>query len=214
MDYRISYIYPSEERDQHEIATFALKLVSRDEIQAIIAEAERMAGVEITPLVFFDRSIFVGRHLETGDYNANCAPLRSPVNSLFESYNRTDLENLLVDYVPRTGFAPLNNFFEMFFMCCNTLVKYTIELLSSYDTRSESFDYLPEILPYYPQPLKNAMETMKRVIQGVGWVPLGDVRANMIEPHLGYSLRRLEQELQPGTGMGHGLVGIFEIRKK
>jgi hypothetical protein len=35
----------------------------------------------------------------------------------------------------------------------------------------------------------------------------------VIEPHLGYSLRKLEMEMQPGTGVGHGLVGIFEIHK-
>jgi 5-methyltetrahydrofolate--homocysteine methyltransferase len=28
---------------------------------------------------------------------------------------------------------------------------------------------------------------------------------------LGYYLRKLEMELQPGTGMGHSLCGIFEI---
>ena len=61
--------------------------------------------------------------------------------------------------------------------------------------------------------LKEAMEAMRRVIEGVGWVPWGDVRANVIEPHLGYSLRKLETDLQPGTGMGHGLIGIYEIRK-
>jgi hypothetical protein len=57
------------------------------------------------------------------------------------------------------------------------------------------------------------MHNIQRVIEGVGWLKWGDVRANVIEPHLGYSLRRLEMDLQPGTGMGHGLVGIFEIRK-
>jgi hypothetical protein len=57
------------------------------------------------------------------------------------------------------------------------------------------------------------METIRRVVEGVGWVPWGDVRANVIEPVLGYALRKLETDLQPGTGMGHGIVGIFEIRK-
>jgi hypothetical protein len=35
----------------------------------------------------------------------------------------------------------------------------------------------------------------------------------VIESVLGFALRKLEMELQPGAGMGHGLVGIFEIRK-
>ncbi len=213
MDYRISYIYPEEERDQVDISSFSLRLITKDEIMKIIDQASKESGVTIEPIKFFDRSIFIGRHMDTGDYNINCPKLRYPVNSLFEGYVRTDLESLLVDYVPRPGFDHLNNFFEMFFICCNTLVKYIISLLSNYDKEEEKLTDVPEIMPYYPDPLKEAMETMRRVVEGVGWVPWGDVRANVIETHLGYSLRKLETDLQPGTGVGHGLVGIFEIQK-
>lgn len=214
MDYRISYIYPEEERDKIDVANFPLRLMTRDEVMRIVGKAEEISGAALEPLAFFDRSIFIGRHMDTGDYNANCPRLRQPVNSLFEGYLRTDLESLLVDHVPREGFAHLNNFFEMFFMSCNALVSYTVALLDAFDCEKERLSATPEILPFYPKPLKEAMDTMKRVIEGVGWVPWGDVRANVIEPHLGYSLRKLEMELQPGTGMGHGLVGIFEIRKQ
>jgi hypothetical protein len=46
----------------------------------------------------------------------------------------------------------------------------------------------------------------------VGDLP-GDSRANIIEPQLAYALRKLEMELQTGDGVGHGLVGVFEIKK-
>jgi len=213
MDYRISYIYSEEERDKVEAASFPLKLACRDEVEDIVTRASKEAGVEIKPLVYFDRSIFVGRHLETGDYNKNCPKLRGPINSLFESYLRTDLESLLVDYVPRQGFEHLNNFFEMFFLSCNALVKHTINLLGEYDCEAARLRSVPEVMPYYPEALKEAMETMQKVIEGIGWLEWGDVRANLIESVLGFSLRKLEMELAPGTGMGHGLVGIFEIRK-
>ena len=213
MDYRISYIYPEEIRDKMEVASFQLRLITRDEILKIVEQASQESGVELRPVKFFDRSIFIGRHMDTGDYNANCPKIREPVNSLFETYLRTELESLLVDFVPRQGFDYLNNFFEMFFMCCNTLVKYTISLLSTYDIGGEKYSSVPEILPFYPEPLKDAMNTMRRVIQGIGWVSYGDVRANVIEPILGYTLRKLEMDLQPGMGVGHGLIGIFEIRK-
>ena len=213
MDYRISYIYPEEERATADVAAFPLKLVCRREIEDIIKKASQQAGVEIKPLVYFDRSIFIGRHLDTGDYNKNCPKLRGPVNALFETYVRTDLENLLVDYVPRTGFEHLNNFFESFFMSTNALVKYTMGLLGDYDCDTGKLECTPDILPYYPKPLQEAMETMRRVVEAVGWLKWGDVRANLIESVLGFALRKLEMELQPGTGMGHGLVGIFEIRK-
>jgi hypothetical protein len=118
-----------------------------------------------------------------------------------------------VDFVPRQGFDHLNNFFEMLFMSSNTLVKETIRMLDEYDSETGKLKFVPEILPFYPKPLQEAIDTVRRVMEGVGWVKWGDVRANVIETVLGYALRKLETDLQPGTGMGHGLVGIFEIRK-
>lgn len=213
MDYRISYIYPEEERNKVGVASFPLRLMCRDEIQNIIDRAAKEASCRIRPVKYFDRSILVGRHLDTGDYNANCPRLRYVINSLFEGYTRTDLETLIVDHIPRQGYGYLNNFFESFFMASNALVWYTIELLSAYDAEKGELISVPQVRAYYPEPLKEVMHSMKRIIEGVGWLRWGDVRANVIEPHLGYSLRKLEMELQPGIGVGHSLCGIFEIRK-
>ncbi|MBW1678927.1 MAG: class I SAM-dependent methyltransferase [Deltaproteobacteria bacterium] len=214
MDYGISYIYPEEERlSGVEIESFPLRLMTRDEIMNIIEQAQKESGVKIKPLKFFDRSILIGRHMDTDDYNKNCHPMRGAVNSLFEGYVRTDLDSLLIDYVPRQGFDHLNAFFESFFMSCNVLVNYTISILSGYDMERNKLNSDQEMQPFYPDPLKKAMQGMRRVIEGMGWASWGDVRANVIEPQLGYSLRQLEMELQTGMGFGHGLVGIFEIRK-
>jgi len=212
MDYRISYFIADYEEEKNDVPVFPLRLITRDEIMQIVNRAAEESGVEIRPVVFFDRSLLIGRHMETGDYNNNCPKLRTAVNTLFEPYLRTDLESLLVDYVPRPGFDYINNFFEMFFLCCNTLVTHTISLLNTYSSEQESESPF-DVPPFFPDPLKEAMNTMQRVIEGVGWLKWGDARANIIEPHLGFSLRKLEMDLQPGTGMGHGLVGIFEIRK-
>jgi SAM-dependent methyltransferase len=214
MDYRISYIYPEEERQQAEIVSFPLRLMTRDECLEIIETAGRETGITIRPLLFFDRSIFVGRHLDTGDYNRYSLPqLRRQTNSLFEGYTRTDLESLLVDYVPRPGFEHLNSFFETFFLSCNTLIEHTIAMLRHYDCQRGGICEAPPIQPYYPEPLREAISTMRSVIEGSGWLDWGDPRANIIEPHLGYSLRKLEMELQPAIGVGHSLVGVFEITK-
>lgn len=212
MDYRISYIYAEEERDQVAVDSFPLRLVCREEVQRMVDEAAEAAGRKVRPVTYFDRSIFVGRHLETGDYNPHCPPLRRAVNSLFEGYTRTDLESLLVDYVPRRGFDEINEFFEMFFLSTNTLVQYTIRLLEEYDAEKPDALPMPERLDVLPGPLADAMTAIRRVIEGVGWLQWGDARANVIEPQLGYCLRKLEMELQPGTGTGHSFCGIFEVQ--
>jgi hypothetical protein len=213
MDYRISYIYSEEERATANVESFPLRLMSRDEILGIIDSAAKEAGVAIKHHALFDRSVLIGRHMDTNDYNKYSTTNRQPVNSLFEGYVRTDLERLLVDYVPRPGFDHLNNFYESFFMSCNALVKYTMDLLQGYDPDLQKCNELPPVHPYYPDPLKRAMNTMRKVIEGMGWVRWGDVRANVIEPQLGYSLREMEMCFQKGMGTGHSLVGVFEVTR-
>ncbi len=213
MDYRISYIYPEDEREGVEISSFPLRLMTRDEILAITTEAAAQSGTEIRPLVFFDRSLFVGRHMETGDYSGHRSRTRAAVNSLFERCRRTDLKDLLVDYQPREGFGELNTFFESYFDSCNSLVKFAGNLLEEFDRETESLGNSPSLPADCNGPVKEALEMVQQSLQSVDWLPWCDVRADIVEPMLGYALRKLEMDLQPGSGMGHGLIGVFEIRK-
>lgn len=212
MDYRISYLYSEEERPQVDVVSFPLRLMTRKEILAVIGLASALSGTQIIPLRFFDRSIFVGRHTETADYNRNCPRLRSAVSSLLEPYRRTDPASLKVDYVPKEGFDSLNDFFGSFFDSCNRLVDYTASLLAENDrlpSNSKSFRSVPES----PIPLREAMETMRKAVEASQGIDCCDARANLVEPVLAYCLRKLEMELQPSTGVGHGLVGVFTIKK-
>jgi hypothetical protein len=213
MDYRISYIYPEEERDRVEVASFPLRLMTRDEIMAVIREAEARSGATLKPVTFFDRSIFVGRHTETGEYNRHCPNIRNTVNSLLEHSRRTDLNCALVRYVPREGFDELNRFFENFFNSCNTLVTHTMQLLERYDPNRGEFGGPVDMPDSCPSVVKDAMETMESLILGVGGRNWSDPRSSVIEPALGYCLRKLEMDLQPGSGVGHGLIGVFEIHR-
>jgi hypothetical protein len=216
MDYVVSYIYDKEERarKRDELEHLLLRLMTRQEAEAIVREAGQRAGVEIKPLEFFDRSVLTGRHLDTAEYNPQAQPLRTAVNSLHESSVRTDLSLLLFDYVPRPGFEFVNDYFENLQMCWNTLVSYVDELMIKYDERSQQYASPPRPIPgSYPPPLREMMERMRRVVEGTGWLGHGLPRENIIEPQLGFALRHLVMNLQRGLGCAHGLVGIFEIDK-
>ncbi len=217
MDYVVSYIYDKEEREakRDELQHLCLRLMSRQEAEHIVSEASREAGVSIRPLQFFDRSVFTGRHMDTADYNSHAQPIRQVVNLLHETNVRTDLEMLLVDYVPKPGFAFLNDYYEHLQMCWNTLVLYVDGLLLQYDDSERRFRTEPEPIPgSYPPALQGAMRKMRGVVEGVGWLETGLPRENIIEPQLGYALRYLITALQQGIGGGHGLIGIFEIDKR
>lgn len=216
MDYVISYIYDKEEREQRrdELQHLFLRLISRQEAEGMVAEASKRAGVEIKPLVYFDRSVFTGRHMDTADYNPYAQPIRQAVNSLHEANVRTDLSSLLVDYMPRAGFEFINGYFEHFQMCWNTLVMYVDELMQNYDVQKRAFATEPPPIPAsYPPALREMMERMKLVVEGVGWLGFGLPRENIIEPQMGYALRHLEMKLQQGLGCAHGFGGIFEVNK-
>ena len=216
MDYVVSYIYPPEEREakRDELQHITLRLMSRSEAEGIVAEAGKRAGAEIRPLRWFDRSVFSGRHMDTGEYNPHAQPIRNAINSLHEPNMRTDLNSLTVNYVPKLGFDFLNGYYEQLQMCWNALVEYVEQLISLFDEETRSYVTEPPAPPVScPQALKDMMERMKLVVEGIGWLRYGLPRENIIEPQLGYALRYLVCNLQQGQGCGHGLVGIFEIDK-
>jgi len=217
MDYVVSYIYEKEEREarRDELQHLTLRLVSRQEAEAIVAEASKHAGIEIKPLTYFDRSVFTGRHMDTGEYNPHAQPIRQMVNSLHEMNVRTELDDLIVNYVPKPGFQFLNGYFEHLQMCWNTLVQYVGQLLETYDEERQGFPSdLPSVPASYPSALREMMERMRRVVEGVGWLGIGLPRENIIEPQLGYALRYLITQLQQGRGCAHGFVGIYEVDKR
>ncbi len=216
MDYVVSYIYEKEEREarRDELQHLTLRLMCRQEIDAIVGAASKEAGTEIKPLRFFDRSILTGRHMDTADYNPHAQPLRQAVNVLHESNVRADLNSLLVNYVPKAGFDFINDYFEHLQMCWNTLVEYTGMLLKEYDHEKEEISTNIRPIPAsYPEVLRRMMERMRRVVENTGWLGIGLPRENVIEPQLGYALRHLVTTLQQGQGCAHGLVGVFEVKK-
>ncbi len=214
MDYVVSYIYDKTEREARraELQHLTLRLICRREAEAIACEASKRSGVEIKPLCFYDRSVFTGRHMDTGDYNPHAQPIRAAVNSLHEVNLRTDLNDLLVDYVPKPGFDFLNEYYEHAQLCWNYVVNYVKELLDSYVPSERTFSKeLTKPPAACPAVVVETLDRMKRVVEGTGWYGMGLPRENVIEPQLGYALRYVVSHLQQGQGCGHGHVGIFEI---
>jgi SAM-dependent methyltransferase len=213
MDYVVSYIYPEEDRGDKELDHLILRLMSPREVETLVGEASAKSGIDIRLVKMFDRSVLVGRHMDTGDYNRHCQPLRSAVNSLFETNVRTDLNTLIADYDPLEGFNEINAFQEQYQMGWNALVKYAIALLYHYGSHSKENE-IPEIPDSYPLIVREMMEYIGNIIESCHWIKVGDTRANIIEPQLGYALREMELRSQQGLGCGHGLVGVYKIGKQ
>jgi SAM-dependent methyltransferase len=205
--YSMSYLFSDAERNQGGIERFPLRFWTGAEVRQLAAAVSADTSVEVEPLELLDRSIFVGRHVDTAEYGARLPPLRRLVNRLFEHNERTPLEQLLITEQRLGDVEELNEYLAGLSRAWNTVVEFARTRLAG--TRV----VLVEMPGWreFPAPLQMALVTLDRIIDSVAWIDVGDVRANIIEPQLGYVLRRMQHRMQDGRGAGHGLVAVLRV---
>lgn len=207
-DYSMSYLH-TELTAKADIEHFPLRFWIGSEIDELIMAVQAESGVTVEIGRKYDRSLLLGRHIDTGEYNPTLKPIRGFVNSLHEDYMRTDIQQLFFDpaLIPTHPDRTIDRFFQEFVTSWNKLVQF-------FDQRIRQKIALIEIegWEHFAPPLQFALMTVDRVINSTEWMWYGDPRANVIEPQLGYALRSLEHNLQRGLGCGHGLLVVLEIR--
>lgn len=209
-EYSMSYLYPPEMRDRAKAQRFPLRYWGGEEFDDFFTRLVESKGGRIARRRIWDRSILVGRHMDTAEFNPRAQPIRAAVNHLHEFDQRTDLESLLFDYSPKRGFPDVNRFFEFFQMAWNTVTHSAIEALERWDDAA----WLQEPpADHYPPAVQESIRTIRNVVRNIKWFRMGEPRANVVEPQLGYILRNLEMDLQQGLGASHGLLAVYEIQK-
>ncbi len=211
LPYTMSYIYPPGSQERMEAERFPIRFWGGEEFDRFVEETISRCGVTIVRRELRDRSVLVGRHMDTREFNPYAPPLRSMVNSLFEPHRRTDLSRLLFDYRPHPHRPDLNDFFERFQMAWNAVVCAVMDELMLTPS-SDGEKALPPPLAY-PEPVQGIIQKLRRCLRQVSDFCGDDPIANEVEPKLARALRELEQTLQQGLGVGHGLLAFYEFRK-
>ncbi len=209
MDYYVSYLYDNPRAAACHLPALRLRLMDQPTLLRILEKANDRAGGRLVLREIFDRSIFVGRHVETGNYNQFPQPLRTMINSLFEPGVRTDLAGLRVNYQPKAGFTQNNACLKRCADWWNELVEFTAEAVLNHMPKSRNVFMGPR--GKIPAAVKPLFERMAGLFSSLSDLEVEDIRANFIEPQLAYALRNLEISLQKGTGIGHGIVAILEV---
>ncbi len=207
-EYTMSYLYSPATRKKIECETFPLRFWSGTEVKELADELTTATGVGVEVLKLMDRSLLVGRHTDTQEYNPLLKPIRRSINSLHEDYLRTNLEELLIDPKIVPDHPLIAPKMRQLIDSWNVVVEYCQQRLWQRCSLIELKGW-----DDFTKPLQFALMTVDRAIADVSWMWYGDPRANIIEPQLGYALRTLEYEMQQGWGCGHGLVAILRIKK-
>lgn len=204
--YSMSYLFDEDERAMGKVETFPLRFWTGREVRELCLRVSEQAGRQLRVAEMFDRSIFVGRHIDTGEYGARLPPLRRLVNSLYEHNVHTPLAQLEIDYQAQRG-HPLHATFGHLGRCWDIVVRFARQRVTGKRINLVELEGWRD----YPGALQTALLTLDRVIDSVAWIDVGDVRANIIEPQLAYVLLRMLHRLQEGVGCGHGLVAVLTV---
>ncbi len=207
LDYSMSWLYP--DALSHKQTHFPMRYWSGEQVRGLASGISKATNIELKLVELADISSFVGRHVQTRLYNPWASMVRGAVNMLHEENVRTDLSSLRVEFRSLSGFSEANIFYSNLMRAWNLVLDFCMDRMK----RTIS----PLDMPgwsKFPLPLQSALLTMERVFQVAEFLKMGDPRANVIEPQLGYVLRDLEFSMQQGLGCGHALVGVFKVGKK
>lgn len=209
--YNMLWVYPPAERAAHraEFADYRVRYWGGAELAAFLQEAVATAGRRAR-ITLTDRSLLVGRHLDTGEFNPQAKPLRRAVNGLFEFNRRTPAEDLLCDPLPRCTDAAVADFHARYIEAWNAAVHWFDRLLDGDRESAASGARLIEagILPRELAPGLTALVAQR---DAHTWMTPGDPVGNLLQPQFGLFLRQLEFASQRGLGCGHGLIAVVEV---
>ena len=204
--------YVPQQMEGKKIEWFNVCFWSIEELKKSLKNAAKNAGVTIGKSYFLDRSIFVGRHMDTGLLSTKPMPLRYQVNRLLDQGFRADISQLKLDFSHLDEYKDVN--------------PKVWERISDYQRQWNRLVYLLEALNVQDDIkvksfIENTdIELMSDELKFITWLfrnadrfPVVDFWASIIGPQVGVILRNIEMSYAEGVGCGHGLVFSVEIQK-
>lgn len=209
-EYTMNWLYLPERKAPQPDEIYMVKYWGGSQIRQLCVQLETALSRKIDVSVK-DRSLLVGRHIDTGNYNNNPMPLRYQVNRLFDRDFRGDFNQLLVDIsflVPYKNAAPeVYRMISSYVGDWNTMISYNIALLSKNDAEVRRF------IETSPEFLSEEMKMLAWLVRNSGRFPVVDFLASIYSPQLAAVLRNLEIGLPMGLGCGHGMICNLEFGK-
>lgn len=179
-----------------------------EELKNLVIDAAQEAGVKAELFDTFDRSIFIGRHIDTSSFNPNLKKMRTMVNGLFYPLERAPLPDMFMDYAYEGTPGDVRAYYERITYYWN----YALATACSYlDIPAPDWFEADEACTI-PESLKSDLEHIGLLIKDKElYEHTDDFRADVFEPSLGYLLRNIERDCSKGLGAAHTLISIFEV---
>ena len=210
LPYNMAYLFPPEKRRSEKIESFQVCYWTAAELVDVIYSAAAKTGKTIK-LEMKDRSIFVGRHIDTGIFNGVVQSLRYQVNRLFDHGYRGEVAKLKIDLAFLEDYKNIQA--QAYGRICEysrrwNMVIALLEALMKVDNAAVAAIITPS-----PPELSDELKMLAWLFRNASRFPVVDFWASVIGPQVACILRNLEFSLPPGLGCGHGLICVAEISR-
>lgn len=159
-----------------------------------------------------DRSVLIGRHIDTGAYNNIPKPVRKQVNKLFDRDYRGKYETLTFDisYLDNLKESAPDEYNRIagYAGDWNTMIAYTKALFYRDDVSVKRY------IETSPEYLSEEMKMLAWLVRNASRFPVVDFWASIYGPQLAAILRNLEFNLPEGLGCGHGMMCNITINEQ
>ncbi|HSK40690.1 MAG TPA: class I SAM-dependent methyltransferase [Arenibaculum sp.] len=188
--YRMSFFVSDQQVDHTPMTVYGAS-----DLQAVILGAARSADIRIRGIEYLDRSILVGRHSATLEFNPGIPPYRTLVNALARADGSVAFQDMLFNPESLPGPSHVRCFFGSFAKCWNTLVA---------EAADAAGDPIGVPAAALPAEVTGLGADIARRLDETGSRHRRAVAQFFLERYL----RRLGQCMQPGLGVGHTLIAV------
>lgn len=209
LPYNMAYLISPEIRNKEPIKWYDVCYWEPSALLPLIDDVAKKTNTNFDIVQCVDRSIFIGRHMETGLFGSPCFNYRLKVNHLFDHDHRVLIKDLLInlDWCKEAG----KNKPEVWKRLLNYAEKWNY-VIQHVDALVRNDDKLVSQLIEITSPeVSSELKFLTWLYRNAHRFPVVDFWANVMGPQIAMILRNIEMSLEPGLGCGHGLLCVIEI---
>lgn len=209
LPYNMAYLISPEIRNKEPIKWWDVCYWEPSALLPLIDDAAKKTNTNFEIVKCVDRSIFIGRHMETGLFGSPCFNYRLKINHLFDHDQRVLIKDLLInlDWCNEAG----KNKPEVWERLLNYAEKwnYVIQLVDALIKNDDKL--VSQLIETTSPDVSNELKFLTWLYRNAHRFPVVDFWANVMGPQIAMILRNIEMSLEPGLGCGHGLLCVIEI---
>lgn len=209
LPYNMAYLQRPEEQDPKTAHWFDVTFWTDKELLDTIERAGATAGKKVSVSLIKDRSILVGRHMDTGFFKPTRFAVRQQVNRLFDRDYRGDISGLRLnlDYLATTRDSDGRHAERIrTYLAAWSRVIDILEALVHRDNAK-----VKQLIESSDEAVAEEMKMLAWLYRNADRFPVADFWASIMGPQVACVLRNLEMDLPPGLGCGHSLMCIVEV---